>query len=93
MEEPKCPRCGAGMKHIHCNVLGYADNGHMYECTACEYQDYIPPSRKTLPHMYGGEIIGVRFSDDGETVLHIKLDDPEESISHCHVRIIECEQA
>lgn len=48
MKEPKCPRCGAEMHHIHCNVLGYADNGHMYECTECEYQDYIPPTRKTM---------------------------------------------
>ena len=93
MKEPKCPRCGAEMHHIHCNVLGYADNGHMYECTRCEYQDYIPPTHKTLQRTYDGEIIGVRFADDGETVLHIKLDDPEESTRHCHVRIIECEQS
>lgn len=94
MEEPKCPRCGAEMNHIHCNVLGYADNGHMYECTECEYQDYIPPTQKVpTRRTYGGEIIGMRFADDGETVLHIKLDDPEESISHCHVRISECEKA
>ena len=94
MKDPECPRCGAEMHHIHCNVLGYADNGHMYECTECEYQDYIPPRlRKTLPRTYSGEIIGLRATDDGETVLHVKLDNPEESIRHCHVRITECEQS
>ena len=91
MEEPKCPRCGAEMDHIRCNVLGYTDNGHMYECAECGYQDYIPPTRKTLPRTYDGEIIGARFADDGETVLHIKLDNPEENFSHCRVHIIECE--
>ena len=94
MSSEKCPRCGAEMNHIRCNVLGYADNGHMYECAGCGYQDYIPPTRKTpTRRTYGGEIIGLRSTDNGETVLHVKLDDPEESIRHCRVRIIECEQA
>lgn len=38
---------------------------------------------------YDGKIISVRFTDDGETVVHIKLDTPEKTITHCHVRI-EC---
>lgn len=45
-------------------------------------------SARTL-RSFDGEIIGVRFADDGETVLHVKLDDPDESIRHCRVRI-EC---
>lgn len=94
MSSEKCPRCGAEMKHVAINYLGCTDNGHRYECPECEYQDYIPPTRKTpTRRTYGGEIIGLRSTDDGETVLHIKLDNPEERIRHCHVRIIECEQA
>lgn len=89
MKEPKCPRCGAEMLHIRC----YSSNA-MYECPRCEYQDYITQPRKTpTRRTYGGEIIGLRSTDNGETVLHIKLDDPEESIRHCRVRIIECEPA
>lgn len=86
MEEPKCPRCGAEMLHIRCPF-----DSAMYECPECEYQDYIPQTHQK--RTYGGEIIGLRSSDDGETVLHIKLDNPWESIRNCRVRIIECEQA
>lgn len=94
MSSEKCPRCGAEMKHVAINYLGCTDNGHRYECPECEYQDYIPPTRKTpTRRTYGGEIIGLRSTDNGETVLHIKLDKPEESIRHCRVRIIEGEQA
>lgn len=94
MSSEKCPRCGAEMKHVAINYLGCADNGSRYECPECEYQDYIPPTRKTpTRRTYGGEIIGLRSTDDGETVLHIKLDDPYESVSHCRVRIIEGEPA
>lgn len=89
MSSEKCPRCGAEMLRIRCPF-----SSAMYECPECEYQDYIPPTRKTpTRRTYGGEIIGLRSADDGETVLHIKLDDPEESIRHCRVRIIECESA
>ena len=88
MKEPKCPRCGAEMLHIRCPF-----DSAMYECPECEYQDYIPPTRKTHHRTYGGEIIGLRSTDNGETVLHVKLDDSDESIRHCRVRIIEGEPA
>lgn len=88
MKEPKCPRCGAEMLHIRCPF-----NSAMYECPECEYQDYIQPTRKTLQRTYCGEIVGMFVTDEGETVLRIKLDDPEESFTHCHVRIIEGEPA
>lgn len=89
MSSEKCPRCGAEMKHVAINYLGCNDNGSRYECPECEYQDYIPQAHQK--RTYGGEIIGLRSTDNGETVLHIKLDNPEGSIRHCHVRIIEGE--
>ena len=91
MSSEKCPRCGAEMKHVAINYLGCTDNGHRYECPECEYQDYLTQTRPK--RTYGGEIIGLRSTDNGETVLHIKLDDPEERIRHCRVCIIEGEPA
>lgn len=93
MKEQKCPRCGAEMNRVRC----YSSNA-MYECPKCEYQDYIPQSHsKILP--YGcetlgceGDIIDVRHTDNGETVLHIKLDSPDFTFKNYHVHIVECHE-
>ena len=67
----------------------------------CEHHDYKTQAAANDAHnahngkavqatrTYDGKIISVRFTDDGETVVHIKLDTPDKSIEHCHVRI-EC---
>ena len=46
MTDTKCPRCGAEMKHVALNYLGYDDNGHHYECPQCEYSEYVKPTHK-----------------------------------------------
>lgn len=43
MTSVKCPRCGAEMKHVALNYLGFDDNGHHYECPNCEYSEYVKP--------------------------------------------------
>ena len=114
MSNEKCPRCGAEMKHVAINYLGYSDNGHHYECPECEYAEYIKPKpkpkrksmpleyinaarehvrteRMDIPHIYGGEIIGV-WDDDGETYVKVKLDNPDEPVRKTHVCIIDAEQ-
>lgn len=61
----------------------------------CAHHDYKTQAAANDAHnghatsTYDGKIISVRFTDDGETVVHIKLDTPEKTITHCHVRI-EC---
>lgn len=61
----------------------------------CEHHDYKTQAAANDAHnghatrTYDGKIISVRFADNGETVVHIKLDTPDKSIEHCHVRI-EC---
>lgn len=47
MSSEKCPRCGAEMKHVALNYLGYDDNGHHYECLECDYSEYVKPTHKS----------------------------------------------
>lgn len=54
----------------------------------CEHHDYKTQTVANDAHngkatrTYDGKIISVRFTDNGETVVHVKLDTPDKSIEH-----------
>ena len=64
MTDIKCPMCGAEMKHVAINYLGYSDNGHHYECPECDYSEYIKP-RHLSPGFDVNGHINTRGEDAG----------------------------
>lgn len=70
------------LKRSHCEH-------HDYKTQTVSVNDAHNGKAVHATRTYDGKIISVRFTDNGETVVHIKLDTPDKSIEHCHVRI-EC---
>lgn len=64
---------------------------HDYKTQASSVNDAHNGKAVQATRTYNGKIISVRFTDDGETVVHIKLDTPDKSIEHCHVRHVRIE--
>lgn len=54
-------------------------------------KEHVRTERMDIPHIYGGEIIGVGYEGD-ETIVRVKLDHAEEPIRKTHVCIIDAEQ-
>lgn len=54
-------------------------------------KEHVRTERMDIPHIYGGEIIGVSYDGD-ETIIKVKLDHAEEPVRKTHVCIIDAEQ-
>lgn len=86
--------------HYECPNCDYSEyikptHKHQRKSMPLEYIDaareHDKARRKHIPHIYGGEIIGVSYEGDG-TIIHVKLENPAEPVHKTHVCIIDAEQ-
>lgn len=84
----ECPEC-------ECSEYIKPTHKHQRKSTPFECIDvareHVRTERMNIPHIYGGEIVGVSYEGD-ETIIKVKLDHAEEPIRKTHVCIIDAEQ-